>query len=162
MIAEHAALPFGSEASVHGWDRIGTEASFRVSCPHCIKCCMAGALLRKLARRLLHIPALRYVDDFFGVDRESCIEHTMQCVARSAVRAPLACHIPLPPFNCRRLVRACLGPDAVSAKKLLSGSPLEILGVDTCFTREGISLVPSQDKIKKWLARLEAHLHGLP
>ena len=37
MIAEHAALPFGSEASVHGWDRIGTEASFRVSCPNCIK-----------------------------------------------------------------------------------------------------------------------------
>ena len=88
MVAEHAALPFGSEASVHGWDRVGERAS-RACLLQLLLRRIAGALLRKLARRLLHIPALRYVDDFFGVDRESCIEHTMQCFARSLVVARL-------------------------------------------------------------------------
>ena len=26
MVAEHSALPFGSEASVHGWDRVGENS----------------------------------------------------------------------------------------------------------------------------------------
>ena len=57
-------------------------------------------------------------------------------------------------------MKVCFGSDAVSTKKLLCGSPLEILGVDTCFTRDGISLVPSKDKVRKWLQRIEARLRS--
>lgn len=50
FVSEHYTLPFGSVGSVYGWDRV-------------------GCLIRTLARRLLKIPVLRYVDDLFGADR---------------------------------------------------------------------------------------------
>ena len=46
----HKAMMFGALSSVWGWDRVGD-------------------LLNALARKLLKIPALRYVDDYFSVDR---------------------------------------------------------------------------------------------
>ena len=63
FVSTHNALPFGSIASVHGWDRI-------------------GSLLRTLARKLLKLPVSRYVDDYFAADRMSSIEHAMSCFAR--------------------------------------------------------------------------------
>ena len=62
-IAVHWALPFGSIASVHGWDRM-------------------GSLLRALARKLLKLPVSRYCDDFFAGDRSECAEHGMVVFAR--------------------------------------------------------------------------------
>ena len=43
--SEHIACPFGATASVHAWERIGNA-------------------LAHLARKLLHLPVLRYVDDY--------------------------------------------------------------------------------------------------
>jgi len=42
-------MPFGAVASVHAWERV-------------------GALVTVAIRRLLHIPVMRYVDDFFSFD----------------------------------------------------------------------------------------------
>ena len=50
--ARHAAVPFGAVASVHAWERVGAALCF-------------------LARTLLRIPMLRYVDDFFAPERSS-------------------------------------------------------------------------------------------
>ena len=44
----------------------------------------AGALIATLARRLLHIPVLRYVDDFFCVEATASVEVTMSIFARCA------------------------------------------------------------------------------
>ena len=41
-----------------------------------------GALLRAIARRLLHMAIFRYVDDYFGPDHDDSIEHTMNVFAR--------------------------------------------------------------------------------
>ena len=50
VVAIHNGLPFGAAASVVAWHRVG-EA------------------LARLARRLLLVPVLRYVDDYFGAER---------------------------------------------------------------------------------------------
>ena len=63
VLAQHMAMPFGAVASVHAWDRI-------------------GALLARIARRLLKIPILRYVDDFFAPERAGTANFAMQCFAR--------------------------------------------------------------------------------
>ena len=49
-VATHHAAPFGATASVVAWHRV-------------------GALIAALARKLLHIPVLRYVDDYFAPER---------------------------------------------------------------------------------------------
>ena len=46
----HHAMPFGAAASVMAWHRV-------------------GALIASIARRRLHLPVLRYVDDYFSMDR---------------------------------------------------------------------------------------------
>ena len=72
-------MPFGAISSVHAWDRI-------------------AKLLRKIARVLLMIPILTYVDDYFAVESAQTVEHAKSCFAR--------------------LVRCLLGFDALSASKL--------------------------------------------
>ena len=62
-VSVHTTLPFGSIASVHGWDRVGSFLFF-------------------LGVKLLHLPLGRYVDDFWAVDRLECAETAMQCFAR--------------------------------------------------------------------------------
>ena len=57
-----------------------------------------------------------------------------------------------------RLVQACLGREAISARKLVCGMPLEILGVDVVIKTEGISMSPSQDKKLKWATRIKQAL----
>lgn len=49
-MALHLAMPFGAASSVWAWHRI-------------------GALLCTVARRILHLPVYRYVDDYFSMDR---------------------------------------------------------------------------------------------
>ena len=70
---------------------------------------MLGSLLCAIARRVLRIPILRYVDDFFAPERRGSASVAMNQFAR--------------------MVRACLGQTAISEKKLESGNPLNILGV---------------------------------
>ena len=87
FISERYRLPFGSVASVHGWDRI-------------------GSLLCALGRKLLKIPLSRYVDDFFAADRAESTKVAMDCFTR--------------------LIRACMGEDAVDAAKCGEGNPLAL------------------------------------
>ena len=47
-------------------------------------------------------------------------------------------------------MRTLLGPTAISEKKLLSGMPLDILGVTVRLAAEGIHCFPTEDKVKKW------------
>ena len=49
-VSHHYASPFGATSSVHSWERVGD-------------------LLCKMARRLLGLPLLRYVDDYFAPER---------------------------------------------------------------------------------------------
>ena len=68
-------------------------------------------------------------------------------------------------LECARLVRACLGGTAVAAKKLLSGNPLVVLGIEMSLGLSGVTLCPSSEKINKWLLRIEmaldtGHLSG--
>ena len=111
-VTGHLALMFGALAAVFGWDRV-------------------GAALAHLARKLLKIPTLRYVDDFFGPCAPATKEHTMASLAR--------------------LVRLLLGPGAVSDKKLECGDELEILGLHVSFSLSGINLFPAPKKVRKWL-----------
>ena len=74
-----------------------------------------------MARRILFIPILRYVDDFFSAEAQDSVAHAMQVFAR--------------------LVRVCLGTDAVAPKKLMFGSPLTVLGIDVSLSDSGGHLV---------------------
>ena len=109
--SQHKGLPFGSVASVHHWNRV-------------------GALLCALARRLLHIPVSRYVDDFFAMDREGEAGHAMQIFAR--------------------LVRCLLGHGALAERKLEVGMPLVILGIRVVLADGGVSMSPDKAKVRKW------------
>ena len=52
-VARHFGCPFGAVASVHAWERIGAAVCF-------------------LARKLLMLAVLRYVDDYFAPER--CVD----------------------------------------------------------------------------------------
>ena len=54
LVSTHNAAMFGAAASVHAWERVG-EA------------------LTHIARSYLHLPVLRYVDDYFAVDRSAFV-----------------------------------------------------------------------------------------
>ena len=62
-IAEHSATPFGSIGSVHAWYRIGAAPA-------------------SIIIKILHIPALRYVDDFFSAEWPGSAIHALICVQR--------------------------------------------------------------------------------
>ena len=119
VIAGHAAMPFGSIASVHHWDRI-------------------GSLLCAIARRILMIPMLRYVDDFFSADRLVSADKAMDVFAR--------------------LVRCCLGKTAVANDKLECGNPLTILGIRVTLNAEGATFWPDEKKVQKWTSQIESYL----
>ena len=47
---------------------------------------MSGSLLAVIARRLLHLPVMRYVDDYFSVARAETTERDMLFFARCVLR----------------------------------------------------------------------------
>ena len=77
------------------------------------------------ARKLLHIPVLRYVDDYFSADRRELVEHAMQCFAR--------------------LVRLLLGCTSIADRKLEFGSSLLVLGMCVVPAQSGILFRLSAD-----------------
>ena len=117
--SDHIAMPFGATASVHAWDRI-------------------GELLLRIGRSLLFLPLLRYVDDYFSADRQSCAKHAMLCFAR--------------------LVRCLLGSSAVSERKLCCASPLTLLGLDVSLSNVGARFTVHADKRQKWMKRIQSAL----
>ena len=81
--SQHLSMPFGAKASVHNWDRIGTDPDLLVPSP--LLCVVhTGSLISAIARRVLKIGVLRFVDDYFTAERERTATHAMQCFARSA------------------------------------------------------------------------------
>ena len=90
----------------------------------------AGNLLCAIARKMLQIPMSRYVDDYYAPDRAESAEIAMNCFVR--------------------LVRACLGHDAISEAKCGVGNPLVILGVEISLAADGATFKPSADKVAKW------------
>ena len=117
--SRHNAMPFGSVASVHAWNRI-------------------GAFLAQCARSLLRIPVFRYVDDYFSADRPKCAEHAMTCFAR--------------------LVRAILGEDAISERKLQVGNPLDVLGLSVEVKDRTVSMHVMAEIPEHWACVLEEAL----
>ena len=89
-------------------------------------------MLATLARRLLHLPVLRYVDDFFTAEREESAAHAMMCFAR--------------------FVRMLLGVTAIEAKKLDYGPEMEILGVILFLSIDGYTCKPAARTVCKCLA----------
>ena len=57
----------------------------------------------------------------------------------------------MPFVSCARLVRLCLGPTSVSARKLAHGNPLTILGIDLCIKHDGVVLWPAEEKVANWI-----------
>ena len=117
--ATHLAMMFGSIASVHSWHRL-------------------GCLLRAFGRRLLRIPLLCFVDDYFSVDRAGSVEGALESFVR--------------------IVLACLGSDAVSPCKTDTGNPLVVLGVEIAINAEGACFWPAQEKVERWREVIEGHL----
>ena len=115
----HHAMPFGATSSVWSWHRI-------------------GAMLAHFARKLLHIPVLRYVDDYFSADRGDLVEHAMQCFAR--------------------LIRALLGWSSIADRKLEFGSSLLVLGMCVVPAQSGILFRLSTDKAQKYRAVIDKAL----
>ena len=111
--ATHMSCPFGATASVHNWERV-------------------GRLLRKIARKMLHIALFEYVDDYFAAERPEVAEHAMQCFAR--------------------VVRAVLGEAAIAVDKLMFGSTLEVLGVTVKLMHDRFTMSPCEKKMQKCLA----------
>ena len=119
IIAQHFCMMFGAVAAVHAWDRL-------------------GSLLTVITRRVLHIPVLRYVDDFFSADRPKCAAHAKDIFAR--------------------LVRAVLGNSAIAAHKLEHGPSLVVLGISVAFNGTNFKLRPMAEKIDKWSRRIDSIL----
>ena len=107
----HYGMPFGATSSVWAWHRVGAMIAF-------------------LARKLLHLPVLRYVDDYFSADRKELVEHAMQCFAR--------------------LTRLLLGHTSVSDRKLDFGASLLVLGIVVEPALNGIRFILSAEKAQKY------------
>ena len=62
-VAQHLSAPFGAVSSVHNWDRIGN-------------------MIAVIARRVLKIGILRFVDDFFTGERQDTAQVALDVFAR--------------------------------------------------------------------------------
>jgi hypothetical protein len=91
-----------------------------------------------LARKVLQLPVLRYVDDHFGPEDPECLEHAMNCFAR--------------------FVRVLLGPDAIEETKLEYGMSLVVVGAEIKFSMEGYACRPAPKTCRKCLADIEKAL----
>ena len=75
--------------------------------------------------------------------RPELIQHSTECIVR--------------------LLRACMGPSAVSDRKVESGPSLIILGVELQLDLEGYRCRPSKDKVAKCLVCIDKALQsGVP
>ena len=92
IIARHLSLMFGSVASVHHWERVGNtlyyfnkqSAKIGARNKH-----VQGDLIKAIARDMLKLPVLRFVDDYFAAESSETADHAMWVFARSG----RACHI---------------------------------------------------------------------
>ena len=52
---------------------------------------------------------------------------------------------------CFRLVRALLGSDAISERKLETGNPLVVLGIQIEVNLGGVVFIPAPEKVEAWV-----------
>lgn len=121
IVAKHLCMPFGSVASVHHWERVGD-------------------LIKAVARRVLHLPVIRFVDDFFTADFQGCAGHAKNIFSR--------------------LVTCMLGDDAIARHKLLHGNPLPVLGIVVQTNLAGVVFYPDPEKVTKWTEQIEVALRS--
>ena len=119
LLSQQFAAPFGAVASVYAWDRV-------------------GHLVARVARVLLSLPILRYVDDFFGVERAAA--------AASARRAFVL------------LCQACVVPLALD--KTPAPAPCAVIlgvAIDLAALQESghVSLAPDVVKLAVWKHSLD-------
>ena len=115
-VARHNATCFGATASVHAWNRV-------------------GALLAHLARVTLHLPVIRYVDDYFAADRAELAAHALQCFARMS--------------------RMLFGEDSIQDRKMEHGNPLTVLGVKVSTSDTAVEVWVADEKVEKWTAQID-------
>ena len=102
-------MPFGASSSVVAWHRIGD-------------------LLLCIARDILFLPVFRYVDDYFCAERYSHSHASnIYTPCMFVCLRPETMESGMDMFA--RMVRALLGPTAVSERKLECGRELEVLGI---------------------------------
>ena len=100
--------------------------------------------MKAIARRLLHLPVLRFVDDYFAAESEVTAQHAMNSFARHVDSHCLLLLIVTNVFC--RLVRALFGHDAISERKLEYGNPLTVLGIRIEVNAAGVIFQPDQEK----------------
>ena len=115
-VSFHYAKPFGATSSVFNWHRVGD-------------------LILTIARRILHMPMSRYVDDYFSPERQENMVQGSQLFAR--------------------LVRMLLGKTSIAVDKLKSELSLVVLGILVQPSKTGVSFCLCEKKTEKWLACLE-------
>ena len=119
VLARHERLAFGFTSAVYAWDDVGD-------------------LICVLLRRLLHIPALSWVDDIFSASKLSVAEHALSCAVR--------------------LIRALLGDSAVQDRKTGFGSSLDVLGMYVSLVDGMCAVLLTEEKRSKWLSYVRAAL----
>ena len=115
-----------------------------------------GELMKAIARRLLFLPVLRFVDDYFAAEQEACAKHAMLIFARCGML--IFQNISIVSHLMYRLVRVLLGADSISERKLETGNPLVVLGVQIEAHLGGVVFTPAADKVKKWLLDIQCAL----
>ena len=77
--------------------------------------------------KLLHLPVLRYVDDYVGPERRKNLKHSLSCFAR--------------------LARILLCANSIADAKMEYGKKICMLGVDLVIKRKGFTCRPSVEKV---------------
>ena len=106
---------------MHAWERI-------------------GALLAHIARKCLKIALCRYVNDFFGCERQVpvTLKYVCVCVCSAGVLVWHRLETVEHALGCLvRLIRLILGRGSVAAHEVACGSALCVLGVDMVLSITG-------------------------
>ena len=126
----------------------------------CVNSCAAGELITAIARRVLFLPVLRFVDDYFAAEREEVAWHAMKIFARHVFQCMRRSLVSFEYARMARLVRVVLGSSAVANRKLETGNPLVILGVLVKTNLVGATYVPPPEKIRQWISLIRHYLES--
>ena len=77
-----------------GKELVRLRCSTRKLCQLVMPISVPGALICSIARKVLHVAAFRYVDDFYGPEREAAAQHTRELSARLISDSRLLFHMP--------------------------------------------------------------------
>ena len=80
MAAMHLAVFFGALSSVHNWARIGALLAgiLRIASRNCLRANRGACPDCHVRRMIVHIPSLRFVDDYYGAEAPCLVQHTLQ------------------------------------------------------------------------------------